>query len=94
MLWRILLGYPLGNTKSIQPAALVNVVGAPGFEGEAFYEGLENILSMDNVFVHIYGKAYTKPGRKMGHITVLSADKQELLHRVNQIRHRLRVITR
>jgi 5-(carboxyamino)imidazole ribonucleotide synthase len=94
MLWRILLGYPLGNTKSIQPAALVNVVGAPGFEGEAIYEGLENILQMDNVFVHIYGKAYTKPGRKMGHITVLSADKQELLHRVNQIRHRLRVIAR
>jgi 5-(carboxyamino)imidazole ribonucleotide synthase len=94
MLWRILLGYPLGNTKSIQPAALVNIVGAPGFEGEAFYEGLENILSMDNVFVHIYGKAYTKPGRKMGHITVLSADKQDLLHRVNQIRHRLRVIAR
>ena len=94
MLWRILLGYPLGNTKSIQPAALVNIVGAPGFEGPAYYEGLENILSMDNVFVHIYGKAYTKPGRKMGHVTVLSSDKQDLLHRVNQIRHRLSVISR
>jgi 5-(carboxyamino)imidazole ribonucleotide synthase len=37
-------------------------------------------LKMDNVFVHIYGKM-TKPGGKMGHITILSNEKQELLHK-------------
>jgi 5-(carboxyamino)imidazole ribonucleotide synthase len=89
MLWRILLGYPLGNTDHILPAAIVNILGAEGFSGPAHYEGLEEILSMDNVFVHLYGKTHTKPGRKMGHITILSSEKQELLHKANQIKHTL-----
>ncbi len=89
MLWRILLDYPLGNTDHILPAAIVNVLGAEGFSGPAHYEGLAEILSMDNVFVHLYGKTHTKPGRKMGHITILSSEKQELLHKANQIKHTL-----
>ena len=87
MLWRILLDYPLGNPKLIMPAAIVNLVGSEGYSGEAKYEGLEDVLKMDNVFVHIYGKKMTKPGRKMGHITILSNEKQELLHKANQIRN-------
>lgn len=93
MLWRILLNYPLGNTDHILPAAIVNVLGAEGFCGPAHYEGLSEILSMDNVFVHLYGKTHTKPGRKMGHITILSNEKQELLHKANQIKHTLFVKT-
>jgi 5-(carboxyamino)imidazole ribonucleotide synthase len=89
MLWRILLNYPLGNTDHILPAAIVNVLGAEGFCGPAHYEGLAEVLYMDNVFVHLYGKADTKPGRKMGHITILSNEKQELLHKANQIKHTL-----
>ena len=89
MLWRILLEYPLGNTDHILPAAIVNVLGAPGFEGVAVYEGLKEVLDMDNVFVHLYGKTHTKPGRKMGHITILSNERQELLHKANQIKHTL-----
>jgi len=89
MLWRIMLDYPLGNPKLIMPAAIVNLVGSDGHSGEACYEGLEEVLKMDNVFVHIYGKKMTKPGRKMGHITILSNEKQELLHKANQIRNTL-----
>lgn len=89
MLWRVLLDYPLGNTEHILPAAIVNLLGAEGHEGPAFYEGLPEILAMDNVFVHLYGKTHTKPGRKMGHITILSNEKQELLHKANQIKHTL-----
>lgn len=91
MLWRVLLDYPLGNTDPILPAAIVNLLGAEGFSGPAHYEGLHEILGMDNVFVHLYGKTTTKPGRKMGHITILSSEKQELLHKANQIRHSLTV---
>lgn len=94
MLWRVLLGYPLGNTDSILPAAIVNVIGADGFTGPAHYEGLETILGMDNVFLHLYGKTETKPGRKMGHITILSNEKQELLHKANQIKHSFFVKTK
>ncbi len=89
MLWRILLDYPLGNTDHILPAAIVNLLGAEGFEGPAHYEGIEAVLAMDNVFVHLYGKTHTKPGRKMGHVTILSNEKQELLHKANQIKHTL-----
>lgn len=91
MLWRIMLDYPLGNTKPIIPAALVNLLGKDGFSGEPVYKGLEKVLAMDNVFVHIYGKQLTKPGRKMGHITILSHERQELIHKANQIKHILSV---
>lgn len=89
MLWRILLEYPLGNTDHILPAAIVNILGAPGFTGPAVYKGLNEVMAMDNVFVHLYGKTHTKPGRKMGHITILSSERQELLHKANQIKHML-----
>ena len=89
MLWRIILNYPLGNPDPILPAAIVNLVGEEGYEGPAVYEGLHEILAMDNVFVHIYGKKNTRPGRKMGHVTILSRERQELLHKANQIKHTL-----
>lgn len=92
MLWRIMLQYPLGNTEHILPAAIVNLLGAEGFSGEAYYEGLSEILQIDNVFVHIYGKKETKPGRKMGHVTIISKEKQELIHQANRIKSVLKVI--
>jgi 5-(carboxyamino)imidazole ribonucleotide synthase len=92
MLWRVLLNYPLGNTDSILPSAIVNLVGEEGHTGIAHYEGLNEILAMDNVFVHIYGKKQTKPGRKMGHVTILSSEPQELLHKAMQIKHGLKVV--
>ena len=92
MLWRVLLNYPLGNTDNILPSAIVNLVGEPGHTGNAHYEGLQEVLAMDNVFVHIYGKKETKPGRKMGHITILSNERQELLHKSNQIKHLVKVV--
>ena len=93
MLWRVMLGYPLGNTDHILNAAIVNLIGAPGHTGDAHYEGLNEVLAMDNVFVHIYGKKQTKPGRKMGHVTILSNEPQELLHKANQIKNMLFVKT-
>jgi 5-(carboxyamino)imidazole ribonucleotide synthase len=93
MLWRIMLGYPLGNTEHILPAAIVNLIGAAGFEGEAKYEGLEEVLQMDNVFVHLYGKKQTKPGRKMGHVTIVNKDKQDLTYKANRIKNLLKVVS-
>ena len=94
MLWRIMLGYPLGNTAHILPAAIVNLLGAEGYSGEAVYEGLDDILKIENVFVHIYGKKETRPGRKMGHITILSKEKQELVHQANRIKQTVRVTSK
>ncbi len=91
MLWRILLQYPLGNTEHILPAAIVNLLGEEGYSGDAVYENMEEILKMDNVFVHIYGKAQTKPGRKMGHITIIHKEMQDLTFKANRIKNILKV---
>lgn len=94
MLWRVILGYPLGNTEAILPGAIVNLIGAQGCEGEAWYDGLDEVLQMDNVFVHIYGKNQTKPGRKMGHVTIISREKHDLVYKAHKIKNTLKVITR
>jgi len=91
MLWRIILGYPLGNTELIFPAAMVNLLGAEGHQGEASYDGLHEVLKMDNAFVHIYGKKETRPGRKMGHVTLLCKEKTDLAHSAHKIRQILKV---
>jgi 5-(carboxyamino)imidazole ribonucleotide synthase len=92
MLWRIILDYPLGNTKFILPSIMVNIIGSEAHSGVAEYCGLKDVLAIDNAFVHIYGKRQTKPGRKMGHVTILSAEKQDLIHKANKIKQALSVI--
>jgi len=91
MLWRIMLGYPLGNPKHIVPSAMVNLIGTPGFSGEAKYEGIDDILKMENVFLHLYGKKETRPGRKMGHATILSPEKSDLVFKAKTIKQKLRI---
>ncbi|MFM7839521.1 MAG: ATP-grasp domain-containing protein, partial [Chitinophagaceae bacterium] len=91
MLWRILLDYPLGNPETLLPSALVNLLGEEGHQGKAIYAGLEEVLAMPNVFVHIYGKSHTKPGRKMGHVTILDENPMNLTHKAHKIRELLRV---
>jgi 5-(carboxyamino)imidazole ribonucleotide synthase len=91
MLWRIMLGYPLGNTDAILSSIMVNLVGAEGHSGPVQYEGLEELLQIENAFIHLYGKKHTKPGRKMGHVTILSKEKQDLLHKANKVRHLIKV---
>ena len=93
MLWRIMLGYPLGNPKHIVPAAMVNLIGNEGYSGEARYEGIEDILKMENVFLHLYGKKETRPGRKMGHATILSPEKSDLVFKAKAIRQKLRIVS-
>lgn len=89
MLWRIMLGYPLGNTAAILPSIMVNIIGAEGCIGEVKYEGLSEVLAIEDAFVHLYGKKQTKPGRKMGHVTILSKEKAELMHQANKIKRTL-----
>lgn len=93
MLWRILLQLPLGNTAAVLPSALVNLVGEEGYNGVAVYEGLKKVLTLNNVFVHLYGKLQTKPGRKMGHVTVLGNDYTELTHTAHKVKNMLQIVS-
>lgn len=66
---RAVVGLPLGDTSLICPTVMINLLGEPGFNGPAKVAGLDKAMSLKGVNVHIYGKAQTKPKRKMGHIT-------------------------
>lgn len=66
---RAVTGLPLGSTRMHTKAAvMVNILGDR--KGRAELKGLEEALTLPHVAIHIYGKAETKPERKMGHITV------------------------
>ena len=92
MLWRILLNYPLGSTQALSPSVLINLVGAPDHNGPASYPGLSEVLKMQGAYPHIYGKTQTKPGRKMGHVTVLGTDAVDLVRKAKQVKELITVI--
>lgn len=92
MLWRILLNYPVGNTQLKAAAALINLTGAPGESGIACYQGINQLLAMPQAALHVYGKKETRPGRKMGHVTLLENDLQLLEEQAHQVKKHLRII--
>jgi 5-(carboxyamino)imidazole ribonucleotide synthase len=91
-LLRAILGLPLGPTGLRQWAAMLNLLGEPGHEGPAAVEGLEETLALEGVYVHLYGKAVTKPFRKMGHATVLGSSRAELLQKMDVVKRYLKIV--
>lgn len=92
MLLRILLNYPLGNPSFLHHSALLNLVGSANFNGTPIYQNMEIALQTQGAFVHIYGKQETKPGRKMGHITIIGKDEMDVMHKANIIKNDVSVI--
>jgi len=68
--------------------------GAEGHSGEPCYEGISDLLKMENAFLHLYGKQQTRPGRKMGHVTILGTDKSDLVYKAKSIKQQLHVISK
>jgi 5-(carboxyamino)imidazole ribonucleotide synthase len=89
---RAILDLPLGGTDQILPSAMVNLLGEPGFEGLARYEGIEKVLQIPGVHIHLYGKRITKPFRKMGHVTIIDKDSGSLKQKANFVKQTLKVI--
>ena len=92
-LLRAILNLPLGSTKIIQPAVMLNLLGEQGFEGNANYKGMNDVLQMEGVFVHLYGKKITKPFRKMGHVTILAETLKEAKQKALIVKEKLKVIS-
>lgn len=88
---RAVLNLPLGSTEMTRFGAMLNVIGSEGYSGPVRYEGLETILSYPGVHPHIYGKATTKPYRKMGHITIAGSSMSEVKSIASAIKNTLRV---
>lgn len=86
---RILLDMPLGDTGLIKPAAMINLLGAEGVSGPYEITGLDKILAIPGVYIHLYNKAETKPKRKMGHITILGENLEEIKHKAADVKMHL-----
>lgn len=89
---RAITGMPLGATDAIQPSVLINLLGEDGYEGEAIYEGVEKCLSLPGVYIHLYGKTFTKPFRKMGHVTVVGKTWEEVKQKAEIVEKSLKII--
>jgi 5-(carboxyamino)imidazole ribonucleotide synthase len=72
---------------------MVNLVGAEGHSGPARFEGADQLLGVPGVYVHAYGKAETRPMRKMGHFTVVGSDPDDLIRRARELKSLIRVVS-
>ncbi|QYH40281.1 5-(carboxyamino)imidazole ribonucleotide synthase [Algoriphagus sp. NBT04N3] len=88
---RSVMNWPLGNPDLRCPAAMINLLGEDGFTGEAIVEGQEDALAEKGVYIHLYGKKLTKPFRKMGHVTLLDEDIEQLKVRAQRIKDLIKI---
>ena len=91
---RSILNLPLGNTESKVAGIMVNLVGEEGFSGQVFYENIEDVLRIDGVTPHIYGKKETRPFRKMGHVTIVNKDIDTAREIAQKVKETIRVISK
>jgi 5-(carboxyamino)imidazole ribonucleotide synthase len=91
---RAILNLPLGNPDSKVAGIMVNLVGEEGHSGDVHYENIEKILAIDGVTPHIYGKAQTRPFRKMGHVTIVHPEVSKAREIAQMVKETIRVISR
>ncbi|KAB1067496.1 5-(carboxyamino)imidazole ribonucleotide synthase [Tamlana haliotis] len=90
---RAILNLPLGRTDNKVGGVMVNLVGAEGYSGNVVYENIENIMKLDGVTPHIYGKKQTRPFRKMGHVTIVNEDLNEARRVAEEVKNSIKVIS-
>ena len=91
---RAILDLPLGNTESKVAGVMVNLVGAEGYAGDVIYEHIEDVLSLQGVTPHIYGKRQTRPFRKMGHITITHPNIEQARSLAQKVKETIKVISK
>ena len=91
--WRSILDMPLGDTEIVIPTAMVNLLGEEGYNGVARFKGINEVLAIEGTHVHLYGKRFTRPFRKMGHVTITDRDIENLKAKVEFVKKTLKVIS-
>ena len=91
---RAILDLPLGKTASKVAGIMVNLVGAEGYHGDVVYENISEIMAMNGVTPHIYGKKQTRPFRKMGHVTIVDEDINEARRVAQKVKETIKVISK
>jgi len=90
---RAIIGLPLGSTELKMAAVMVNLLGAEGYEGKPYFKGIDEVMSIPGVSVHIYGKKETKPFRKMGHITIVDKKLENALEKAKLVKELIKVVS-
>ena len=83
---RVMCSLPLGDTSMHRSAVMLNLLGDLWANGEPRWE---TVLSHAGAKLHLYGKSEPRPGRKMGHVTVLSQQIDAALSAALQIKSTL-----
>lgn len=89
---RAVLNWSLGETKMKTPSVMVNLLGAEGHTGQARYKGLDEVMQLPGVNLHLYGKEMTKPFRKMGHATITADTTVEAKAIAREVQEKLRIV--
>jgi len=91
---RAILDLPLGSTKSLLNSVMVNLVGEKNSKGIVVYKNLDQIIGIEGVNPHIYGKFETKPNRKMGHVTIINQDVNKAKILAKEIKETIIITTK
>lgn len=83
---RAVCGLPLGSAAQHRPAAMANLLGDLWQPGAPRWDAA---LALDDVKLHLYGKAEARPGRKMGHLNVLADSGEQAAERARLARNLL-----
>ncbi len=93
---RVMAGLPLGSVRQHEPAVMINLLGDIWFRDPQARAPVEPdwtlVLRHPQAKLHLYGKAQPRPGRKMGHVTVLGASVDEAMHHAVQIERALGIL--
>ena len=89
---RAILGMPLGAGRMKTASVMINLLGEPGYSGKVIYKGISEVLAMEGVNIHIYGKKETRPYRKMGHVTILADGVDDAKDKADFVKKHLKVI--
>ena len=90
---RAIMNLPLGSTKGLTAAVMVNLLGEENYTGQAIYKGIDEVLKIEGAHIHLYGKAITKPFRKMGHVTIIDENLDIAKEKAIFVKKTLKVIS-
>lgn len=88
---RAIVGLPLGDVQLRSPIVMKNILGTER-EGKAMVKGIEKTYNNPRVKVHIYGKQISKLGRKMGHLTVVGEDIDEVREEAKEAYNSIKIV--
>ena len=88
---RAVTGQKLGSSDLKSSAATLNLLGSDCSSGEPVFKGVEKYSINERIYIHNYRKPIVRPGRKMGHVTILGDDREYILEKAKEIKSEIKV---